>query len=412
MNNTGSRAAPMAELRLLDVHSAEFAADPHRMLRPLRGVDAVRSNRGLEVLSYEAAAEVLTDPALAVGFEEMLHACGIFDGPAYASLSANISNVEGDLHARQRRVIAPFFRPGRVELLRAGLRQRLERRFAEVSAQATCDIVDLVGEWLPATTVCLIVGAPLTDRPFINRMSDEVQRFFSMHPAQRQTVEAAFDELAAYVNNLIERRRSEPGDDLVSFLLAAEARSELAAGEVRDLVIFITLAGTQTTNTQIACMFKAFAEHPDQWAELRSDEELIPPAVIEASRMHTSVPAMPRVAREEREVAGVAVPAGTHIFVNFIAANRDPAVFASPDEMNIRRSMARPPLNWSVGRHFCPGRPIAVLELEETLRAAARHWRSFEGEFESHGAPYVVRPERLTLSFDTGAPRAHAGETA
>jgi cytochrome P450 len=361
-----------------------------------------RSERGLEVLSYRCCEDVLRDPGLAVGFEEMLEACGIGNGPAHASLSRNINNIEGEAHARQRRAIAPYFQPARVETMRQTLRRALEKRFVATRELGRCDIVDLVGRWLPTTSFCMMAEAPFEDRPFIWRMSDEVQRFFQMKTSERGVVERGFGELESYVDSLIAARRAEPGDDLISFLLAEERSSALSMTEVRDLVVILVLASTDTTNAQTACVFKALAQHPEQWRALRSDPTLIPNAVLEASRYEPGVWAMTRVAREPAEVTGVPLEAGTHLFVDFIAANRDPDVFPSPDELDVRRQMKRPPLNWSVGRHFCPGRPLAVLEMEETLRVALRQWETveLEGDLESHGAPYVISAERLPVRFE------------
>ena len=389
------------DLPVLKVHSPEFIADPHGILRPLRGTDFARSDRGLEVLSYRAAEEVLRDQSLAVGFEEMLSSCGITSGPTYGSLIKNINNVEGREHSRLRRAIAPYFQPARIEQLRGTLREALVERFDEIRGEGRCDVVELVGRWLPTTSFCMMAGASFDDRPFIWRMSDEVQRFFQMGSEHKAIVEEGFGELSDYVDRLIAERIENPGDDLISHLLSEAARGDLSQLEVRDLVIILVLGSTDTTNAQTACVFKALADNPEAWPTLRSDPELVPNAVLEASRFIPGVWAMTRVAREPAVLRNVEVPAGTHIFVDFIAANRDPELFESPDTLNVRRQMKRPPLNWSVGRHFCPGRPLAVMEMEETLKVAIGEWAEVrvETDLESHGAPYVISADRLELAF-------------
>jgi cytochrome P450 len=406
VKNVTEQSSPSAEvamferLPLLDVYSPEFIRDPHSYLRPLRGIDFARSERGLEVLSYVASEEVLRLDGLVVGFEEMLTACGITDGPAYTSLVSSVSNNEGEVHTRQRRVIAPYFQPRHVETMRAALRSALEDRFAEVQAQGRCDLVDLVGRWLPTTSFCMMAGVPFEDRPFIWRTSEEVMHFFEMNQAHRDVILSGFGELETYVDELIAARRKERGDDLVSFLVTAEERADLSLAEVRDLLILLVLGSTDTTNGQTAFMFSALASHPDQWHALRDDQSLVPNAVLETSRHEPGVWTVTRVAREGALLRGLHVPENTPIFIDFIAANRDPSVFADPDTLDVRRDLKRPPLNWSVGRHFCPGRPLVVLEMEETLRVALHQWKKFEiRELNTHGAPYVVSADRLLVDF-------------
>jgi cytochrome P450 len=86
-------------------------------------------------------------------------------------------------------------------------------------------------------------------------------------------------------------------------------------------------------------------------------------------------------------------------------------MFDDPDELRIDRNLPRPPLNWSSGRHFCPGRPLAVLEIEEAVRAVARRWRSMRllGPVESRGAPYIVAPSSAPIGF---VPDATGSRTA
>jgi cytochrome P450 len=389
----------------LDVHSADFIHDPHSLLRPLRGVNFCRSERGLEVLSYAASEEVLRLDGLNVGFEEMLTACGITEGAAYTSLVSSVSNNEGEPHIRQRRVIAPYFQPRHVETMRSALRQALEERFAEVREEGSCDLVELVGRWLPTTSFCMMIGVPFDDRPFIWRTSEEVMHFFEMNPAHRDVILSGFRELETYVDELITIRRKRRGDDLVSFLVTAQERRDLSLREVRDLLILLLLGSTDTTNGQTAFMFTALGSHPEQWHALRNDPTLGPNAVLETSRHEPGVWTVTRVARDGALIRGLHVPQNTPIFVDFISANRDPSMFDDPDTLDVRRSLRRPPLNWSVGRHFCPGRPLVILEMEETLAVAVRHWCEFEvRDLQTHGAPYVVTADRVLVDFRPADP--------
>ena len=141
--------------------------------------------------------------------------------------------------------------------------------------------------------------------------------------------------------------------------------------ETRNLSMILLAASTDTTSGQITFTFAALANDANAFRRLRASEDLAKNAVLETARYSPGLWTAPRFAREGGEIGGHTVEPGTQVNAFFLAANRDPEVFEKPDELNIERKLPRPPLNWSSGRHFCPGKPLAVLEIEEAVRAAA-----------------------------------------
>lgn len=385
------------------MYSTEFAKDPHAVIREVRAESPIASSeRGIELLSYSLCEQVLRDPRFAVGFDEMMEATGITAGPAHEVIVNSINNTEGEHHRRLRQAIAPHLAPRAVEELRARLREVVESRLAEVEADGECDLVETLTQWLPATAFCLLTGAPLADRQLIGELSDKAQRFFEMKPLNREDVEAGLADVEAYMDELLVARERDPGDDVISGLLLSERNGELTRNEARNLSIILLAASTDTTSGQITFTFAALADDPEAFRQLRANDNLAKNAVLETARYSPGLWTAPRFAREGGEIEGHAIEPGTQLNAFFLAANRDPEVFEEPDELKIERKLPRPPLNWSSGRHFCPGRPLAVLEIEEAVRAVARRWRRMRllGPIESRGAPYIVAPTKAPIGFE------------
>lgn len=402
-NAMGEQAMRLEELPRVNVYEPAFLEDPHAMLAQIREESPfAQSERGLELLSYAHCEQALRDPSFAVGFDEMMAATGITDGPAHQTIVESINNTEGELHARLRKAIAPFLVPRRVNEIREMLSQAIEKRLSEFAEAGECDLVEAVSRWLPATAFCLMTGAPLEDRALIWRLSDHAQRFFEMQPLNRPAVEEGLAEVAAYMDALIEERRARPGEDVVSHLVSCERAGELSPEELRNLCMILLAASTDTTSGQLTYTFAAFAEDPASYRRLRESPDLIPNAVLEAARFRPSLWTAPRFAREGGRLNGIDLAPGTQINAFFLAANRDPEVYEEPNVLKVDRKLKRPPLNWSSGRHFCPGRPLAVMEMEEALRAVTRQWESFElvEPPETRGAPYIVAPTMAPVRFE------------
>jgi cytochrome P450 len=400
----------LRDLPELDVFSDAFSRDPHAALTAaLARGPLARSARGLEALSYGACQDVYRDPNLGVGQREAFDACGIADERFIRTFLGNINNVEGEAHRRLRRVVTPFFTPARAERLRVETRALIDAWLDDVGDAGECDLMDAMARRLPASVFCRTIGAPLADAERVARLSRSLTLFFLRDPAHRDEILAAFDEISAYAGDLLERRAREPADDFLSGLVEAEAGGEIDRdGSVAMIVTFMT-ASTDTTSGQLGLALIALDEHPEQWALLRREEQHVPAAVIELARFAPGVWATARTARAEGEFMGVRLEPGTGVFSNVLSANRDPDVYESPYRLDVTRSGVRPPLTWGIGHHFCVGRALAVMELEEAFGSMLERWSEFElaGDPELVGKPFLVSPSRLPIRFDaTGRRRA------
>jgi cytochrome P450 len=182
--------------------------------------------------------------------------------------------------------------------------------------------------------------------------------------------EDANREMSQYMGALVDRRRAEPGDDLLSHLvLAAEDGDRLSRDEVISTVLLILLAGHDTTIYLIANAVLALLRHPGQLARLRADPSLLPNVIEETLRYDNPVNvSTPRFAREPIEIGGVTIPAGDLLYVSMLSANRDADQFSDPGTFDITRK-TNGHIGFGHGSHYCIGAPLARLEAEVALSA-------------------------------------------
>jgi len=197
-------------------------------------------------------------------------------------------------------------------------------------------------------------------------------------PAFRDEIEQGTKTLVDYVRRHIERKRKSLGNDALSQLIEAEQRGETTTDEIVEILFTMLATSTDNTNASLSHAVMAFADNPAQWQFLRNNPSLVPDAVQECARMRPNNWSDPRIAREENEFAGVALPMGTWMFASIIAGNYDPSVFENPNEFRIARDRPRPILNFGSGQHLCLGRPVALVELEEKLRLLVERFSRIE----------------------------------
>jgi cytochrome P450 len=214
-------------------------------------------------------------------------------------------------------------------------------------------------------------------------------------------VEAAAAGLREYCAELIERRRSEPADDLVTHLLEVELDGHrLDDREVIATMSGFIFAGSETTRRQLTAMVLAFADHPDSWRRLVDEPDLVPLAVEEVLRRHGIVPALSRLAVEALEHDDLLLLEGDRLLLMFDTANRDPAVFDDPDTFDVGRTNAGEHVTFGWGPHFCLGAGLARVELQEALTALLERFGPPVVEpGDEPGATNFGVPDELLVTF-------------
>jgi cytochrome P450 len=248
-----------------------------------------------------------------------------------------------------------------------------------MAPMGSCDLVEQVSSRLPLFTLCEILGVPVEDRPkFLkwmhylelagNLAADRSKGELALTPelmmfiqAFNENVEAMFE----YGRDILHKRRQDPQADLLSAIARAQLDGEFMADEYLDgSWLLIVFAGNDTTRNTISGSVKLLTEFPDQKAKLAADRLLLPNAVNEFIRMVSPVIYMRRTATRDVEIGGQRIAEGEKLAMYYGAANRDPAVFADPDRLDISRANADKHLAFGFGPHVCIGKRVAQMQLE------------------------------------------------
>jgi cytochrome P450 len=312
------------------------------------------------VTRYAEVRAALADPRLCKNWMSKLKPPGWEPAdPAGAFLNMNLLNMDPPDHTRLRRLVVKAFTPRRV----AGLRPRVEEITAslldEMAGRDEVDLIEAFAFPLPVTVICELLGIPAADRERFRVWSNAVVSSV----ASQEEVFAAGAEMYQYFTELTARKRRQPGDDLVSALIAArDAGDSLDERELISMLFLLLVAGHETTTNLIASGTLALLADPAELARLRGDSSLLPAAVEELLRYANPLNhATDRFTVEPMEIGGVTIPARDWVLCVTSSANRDPSRFADPDRLDVGRD-ASGHLAFGHGIHYCLGAPLARLE--------------------------------------------------
>ena len=274
-------------------------------------------------------------------------------------------------HTRIRSLVSRAFTPRRVERLRPAVEAMTRELLDPVAEAGECDLVEALAFPLPANVISELVGVPVADRDWLRPLVSDLAATLEPNRQPEETRQAAVSgaKIQAYLHDLIDRRRAEPRDDLLSGLIeASDGADRLTQQEVANTVSLIYGAGFETTMNLIGNMVNTLMRHPDQLARLRADRSLVPSAVDEVLRYEPPVQIDGRYVRADADIAGHAIPRGHAVLTLLGAANRDPAVMDEPDRFDVGRSDVTM-LSFGSGIHYCLGAALARLEGQVVLEA-------------------------------------------
>lgn len=353
----------------LDIEGVDFAfqddPDIHATLATLR------ARRDYAVVPFAGARAVLllTDELVSAAFkdEASFPAAAIYQMTTGPVLGKTLQCMEGQEHRIARGIATPPFRRKKVascvEPLLEPLAHELIDRFAGD------DSVDLVAEFTtkyPVLVISRLLGLPVADEATVHRWAHDLFYF----PLDPEAAMRASREFTEYVVPIVQARRRDPGDDLISMLVTESAEGEFLDDE--QILSFLRLlfpAGADTTMLALGNTLSALLTHPEQLALLRSDpDEWTQWAIWEGLRWEPPVGLLPRACPEAVQWRGISIPALTPMVFSINAAHRDPAVYERPDELDITRRKTSM-LSFGQGVHSCAGNWLAIAELTTALRA-------------------------------------------
>lgn len=363
-----------------------------------------RSPHGAEILGHELVRAILRDPRLAPPPGLTLEPQGITSGPLWDRVIKSLLSINGEDHARLRRLVAKAFTPRAVGRLDGTITRIINELIDPLAATGRCDVVADIARPYPVPVICELLGAPREDWQLFSDWADAFFKTFGWNVAEDQPeILRAWGELDDYIDGMVAQRRRCLTDDLLSEMIRAEDDGDrLSADELRMLAGGILMAGTDTTRNQLAAAVDVFCDHPEQWELLAHRPELAMNAVEEAMRHSPVVFGAMRTATEDFEVEGVVIPAGAFVMVNTASANRDPRVYDEPERFDITREGAAPMQTFGAGAHYCLGANLARRELAEALVVMSRRMRNIRRTGPAPWKPIVAitGPAVLPVSFD------------
>jgi cholest-4-en-3-one 26-monooxygenase len=274
-------------------------------------------------------------------------------------------------HSRLRKIIARGFTPRAVERLRADLGERAQRIAERAAEEGSGDFVLQVAAELPLQAIAGLLGVPPEDRGKLFDWSNQMIGSDDPEFAHHNSLTSA-GEMMWYAMQLAARKAEEPGDDIVTTLIQADADGQrLSEAEFGMFVVTLAIAGNETTRNSITQGMMAFTDHPDQWELFKAQRPKT--AADEIIRWATPITAFQRTALADTELGGVAINKGQRLVLFYRSANFDDEVFDDPYTFNILRD-PNPHLGFGgTGAHYCIGANLARMTVDLMVDAIADH---------------------------------------
>lgn len=275
------------------------------------------------------------------------------------------------IHTRLRALVSRAFTPAVIDGLAGRIRVIADDLLDRIDDPSGFDLMEAIAAPLPVIVIAELLGVPTEDRPQFQIWSRRRSRGLepNITEKERRLVTESGKELDQYFMGIIEQRRREPQDDLISGLVAAEEEGDkLSLPELLAMLRLLLIAGNETTTKLIGNGMLALLRHPEQMEVLRQSPDLMNSAIEELLRYDAPVQLDVRVALEDAEFDGRQVKAGQGIMVLLGSANRDPEVFSEPDRLDLSRQEANH-ISFGRGIHHCLGASLARLEGKLTFEA-------------------------------------------
>jgi cytochrome P450 len=398
--------------------AADYLADPYSIAAQMRtaGGTFYSASLGYLVITSMADIEAVFTDHETFASSNVQDPVFPLDAAALELLSAPdfdpvavMSNRPPPDHGRIRVFTRQGFSVSRMRKLEPFIRQRADELVdAMLASGSPAEFVKALAFPLPGETVFRFIGFPPEDDDRLKNWSLDRKSFVWGHPTGDEQVAIATKMLAywRYCRSFVAAKRVDRGDDFASELLDAhEADGEaLTYREVESIVYGLSFAGHEAVTALLCNCLLCLLPRRDQWAQLHDDPGLTVNAVEEVLRFESSQISWRRVTTRPVTLAGYDLPAGTKIFMNFAAANRQPDLFADPDEFDIHRRNANRHISFGKGIHYCLGATLAKIEARIVVTSLASKvpgLRLVEGQRLIYSPNITFRgPQQLLVEWD------------
>jgi cytochrome P450 len=397
--------------------TSKFRRDPYTVYRKLREEQPLYKSRVFmahiattyEDVQFVLRSKSFTTDRMNTDIMQAINKSIQKDPEFSAMVERNLLMLEGAEHRKLRGLVGKAFTPRRIEALREHIQARVDSLLDDMSVSEDVALIRDLAHPLPISVIVELLGLPHQDIPKFAAWSKYLAQL--LDPLQATGGDAgirkAVKELNAHLRPILEDRRKSPKDDLLSAMLAAEENGiKLDERDMLALVSLIMVAGHETTTNLIGNSVIELLRNPGERKRLQDDPSLIGTAVDEFLRYCGSVMLTDRAAIEDCEVGGKKIRKGQMVVCVVAAANRDPAQFKNPEQLDLGRT-ENPHLGLGLGNHFCLGSQLAKLETEIVISTLLRRFPNFTGPTEpkDYVRSMILRgPQELPLDLATHSP--------
>ncbi|MBE9029053.1 cytochrome P450 [filamentous cyanobacterium LEGE 11480] len=366
--------------------SPEFHSDPYPIYARLQAEDPIHWSflQAWIITRYADAAQILKDSRFQVDdLPERLQQKNRFLkqgdlNPLSQTIAKWLFFLDTPDHNRLRSLVAKVFSPGSIEAMRPTIQVLVNDLIDQVIDRGEMDVMSDFAAPLPAMTITSILGVPKEDFHKLVRWSHELFFVFdqpmSIEGYQRQNAMAI--EAREYLSDLIVKQEEQPTDGLISQLIAARDQGKkLSHDEILGFCIMLFIVGQETTKSLIGNGILALLQHPESINFVRDNPNQIKPVVEELLRYDSPVQVLARLAAEDVEIGDKTIRSGDKVIVCLGAANRDPAQFAHPDQLDWDRQHTNLPFGG--GMHYCLGAALARMQGQLAIQTLVRRLHRF-----------------------------------
>ncbi|MBT4983154.1 MAG: cytochrome P450 [Ilumatobacter sp.] len=390
---------PLTETPMFNPLEAGYMENPYPHFAEMRDGQPVHlSMMDVWVLfDHDDVFRLLRDPSMSVmdakievrdeeRYAEILEAAG-----GELEQDSSMLNTDPPDHTRLRRLVSKAFTPAAIQALRPRIQELVDAALNELAAAGTGDIVKQLAFPLPFDVISEMLGMPESDKDQIAAWSGTIVK--SLDPMlaldSYAEIRAASDAMNAHIDEVIRWKRENPGDDLLTALIAAEEGGDrLTPAELRDQVNLLFIAGHETTVNLIGTGIYELLRHPEQAAIWRGDPELDATAVDEMLRFVSPVQFSRRITLDDIDFQGTTIPKGMFVLAGLASSNHDPKKWGpTAEELDVRRDGAGQHLSFGSGAHYCLGASLAKLEASIAIGTFLRRFpdAAVSGDVEWNG---------------------------
>ena len=391
------------DLPYLPMEDPDFARNPYPYLDQARQAHPwlAKGAFGYVVHQYKAIQDLLRqDGPLQSSYDGIVDMMDANDTPWGEWTKRHLLAAQQEQHLRMRNVLAPKFTPRQANENRELMRSVIASLLDEWAPKGAFDFEEFAS-YFPITVMCTLIGAPPSAIPSLRASLEALGLSASMLREHVPALQIAFEQIDAFSQQLVAQRRAgvrlRPQPDMLDDLLEAVDSGGLAERELYDLLVFLFVAGFDTSKNMLTIIMSLMIDHPEKYARCAEDYAYCR-MVMEETFRYCSPATIPRVTTEDVEYRGVTIPAGTTLFFPVSLAGRDPTAFSEPDKFEPERNKRSSHMAFGMGMHMCLGQFIARAQIHEGLyliaqrikapkRAGPSGWRPFYGVWGMRGLP-------------------------